>query len=88
MPITATEKINIRENGRVEGDITAPIVAISEGAQFRGRIDMQQQTAAEPARGTTMPPAGAARPKVAPSADEIAANPRARSARLRIAERL
>lgn len=41
--ITATDKVNIRENGSVEGDINAPTVAISEGAQFRGSIDMQSQ---------------------------------------------
>lgn len=39
--ITASEKINIRENGTVEGDIVAPTIAISEGAQFRGSIDMK-----------------------------------------------
>jgi cytoskeletal protein CcmA (bactofilin family) len=41
--IMATEKINIRENGSVDGDITAPKIAITEGAQFRGSIDMQRQ---------------------------------------------
>ena len=41
--ITATDKVNIRENGSVEGDIIAPTVAISEGAQFRGSIDMQSK---------------------------------------------
>ncbi len=40
--ITATEKIEIRENGSVEGDIAAPRVGIAEGAQFRGSIDMQR----------------------------------------------
>ena len=40
--IAATDKINIRENGSVDGDLTAPRVAISEGAHFRGSIDMQQ----------------------------------------------
>ena len=39
--ITASEKINIRENGTVEGDIVAPTIAISEGGQFRGSIDMK-----------------------------------------------
>ena len=43
--ITASEKINIRENGTVEGDIVAPTIAISEGAQFRGSIDMQAHKA-------------------------------------------
>ena len=40
--ITGTEKIEIRENGSVDGDISAPRVAIAEGAHFRGSIDMQQ----------------------------------------------
>lgn len=46
--ITAMEKVNIRENGSVDGDVTAPRVAISEGAHFRGSIDMQRQGAAAP----------------------------------------
>ena len=40
--VTATEKVDIRENGSVDGDISAPRVAISEGAHFRGSIDMQR----------------------------------------------
>ena len=40
--VTATEKVDIRDNGAVDGDIAAPRVAISEGAHFRGSIDMQK----------------------------------------------
>lgn len=40
--ITASEKVDIRENGSVEGDIVAPRVAIAEGAHFRGSVDMQR----------------------------------------------
>ena len=40
--IEATEKVAIRSEGTVEGDIKAPRVAIAEGAKFRGGIDMQQ----------------------------------------------
>ncbi len=40
--ITATDKVTIRENGSVHGDITAPLVAIAEGAHLRGSIDMQR----------------------------------------------
>jgi cytoskeletal protein CcmA (bactofilin family) len=55
--ITATEKVDIRENGAVDGDITAPRVAIAEGAHFRGSVDMankgkpagQSQSQAKPA---------------------------------------
>ena len=38
--VTASEKVDIRENGSVEGDITSPRVAIAEGAHFRGSVDM------------------------------------------------
>ena len=38
--VCASEKVDIRENGSVEGDITSPRVAIAEGAHFRGSVDM------------------------------------------------
>ena len=44
--ITATDTVSIQENGSVDGDITAPRVAIGEGAHFRGSIDMQQPSTA------------------------------------------
>ena len=40
--LTASEKVDIREHGSVEGDIVAPRVAIADGAYFRGSIDMQR----------------------------------------------
>ena len=40
--VTASEKVEIRDNGSVDGDIAAPRVAIAEGAHFRGSIDMQR----------------------------------------------
>jgi cytoskeletal protein CcmA (bactofilin family) len=40
--ITASEKVDIRDNGSVDGDIASPKVAIAEGAHFRGAIDMQR----------------------------------------------
>jgi cytoskeletal protein CcmA (bactofilin family) len=49
--VTATEKVDIRDNGSVDGDITAPRVAIAEGAHFRGSIDMQRQGAGKPGEG-------------------------------------
>jgi len=59
--ITATEKVNIRENGSVDGDITAPRVAIAEGAHFRGSIDMQRSGQA------AAPKAPEARPESKPA---------------------
>lgn len=49
--VTASEKVDIRDNGSVDGDVTSPRVAIAEGAHFRGAIDMQRagQTHAKPA---------------------------------------
>lgn len=37
--VTATERIEIRETGSVEGDITAPRLTVRDGAVLRGRID-------------------------------------------------
>lgn len=41
--ITATERIDIRDNGSVDGDLSSPRIAIADGAHFRGSIDMQRQ---------------------------------------------
>jgi cytoskeletal protein CcmA (bactofilin family) len=41
--LTATEKVDIRESGSVEGDIVAPRVAIADGSHFRGSVDMQRK---------------------------------------------
>ena len=49
--VTATEKVDIRDNGSVDGDIAAPRVAIAEGAHFRGSIDMQRTGAKGEKRG-------------------------------------
>src|SRR5687767_1669627 len=69
--VTASEKVDIRDNGSVDGDIAAPRVAIAEGAHFRGSIDMQKAGAAgKPAEKTDVKPATA--PAAAAAA---AANP-------------
>jgi cytoskeletal protein CcmA (bactofilin family) len=43
--VTANEKVEIRDNGSVDGDIVSPRVAIAEGAHFRGSVDMQRGNA-------------------------------------------
>jgi cytoskeletal protein CcmA (bactofilin family) len=64
--ITATEKVDIRDNGSVDGDLVAPRVAIAEGAHFRGSIDMQRQgQAAGAAKGEARE---SAKPAAAPAA--------------------
>lgn len=53
--VTASDKVDIRDNGSVDGDIVSPRVAIAEGAHFRGSVDMQRKAGAAP-------PAQAAKP--------------------------
>jgi cytoskeletal protein CcmA (bactofilin family) len=49
--LTASDKVDIRDNGSVDGDIISPRVAIAEGAHFRGSVDMQRKGApAQPAK--------------------------------------
>lgn len=59
--VSASEKVDIRDNGSVDGDIISPRVAIAEGAHFRGSVDMQRKPdgAAKPA-AAAQPLAGAA----------------------------
>jgi cytoskeletal protein CcmA (bactofilin family) len=59
--ITASDKVDIRDNGSVEGDLIAPRVAIAEGAHFRGSVDMQRKAApAGDSKAAAQPaPAGA-----------------------------
>ena len=42
--LVATEKVDIRMTGKVEGDIDAPKVIMAEGAQLRGKIDTLTQS--------------------------------------------
>ncbi len=46
--ITASERVDIRDAGSVDGDLSAPRIAIADGAHFRGSIDMQRQGAKSP----------------------------------------
>ena len=58
--VTATEKVDIRDNGSVDGDIVSPRVAIAEGAHFRGSVDMQRKpTPAQPQPKHPQPPQAA-----------------------------
>jgi cytoskeletal protein CcmA (bactofilin family) len=66
--VTASEKVDIRDNGSVDGDIISPRVAIAEGAHFRGSVDMQRKAGA-----TDAPKAAAAEvPKAAATAHQPA----------------
>jgi cytoskeletal protein CcmA (bactofilin family) len=73
--VTATDKVDIRDNGSVDGDIVSPRVAIAEGAHFRGSVDMQRKAGApEPKTPAQAKPAAAA--AAAPQAQPAAAGQR------------
>jgi cytoskeletal protein CcmA (bactofilin family) len=58
--VTASEKVDIRDNGSVEGDIVSPRIAIAEGAHFKGSVDMQRKGAPpQQVKPVVQPPAGA-----------------------------
>ena len=64
--VTASDKVDIRDNGSVDGDIVSPRVAIAEGAHFRGSVDMQRKGGAAPqpqAAKPATPQAAAASPQ-------------------------
>jgi cytoskeletal protein CcmA (bactofilin family) len=78
--VTASEKVDLRDNGSVDGDIASPRVAIAEGAHFRGSIDMQRAgTGAGKPEGKHATPA-AAQPAAAP-ASTAASQPAAAGSR-------
>jgi cytoskeletal protein CcmA (bactofilin family) len=64
--VTATEKVDIRDGGSVDGDIISPRVAIAEGAHFRGTVDMQRKAVPGQQAQQTVKPAAAAATTSAP----------------------
>lgn len=62
--VTASEKVDIRDNGSVDGDIISPRVAIAEGAHFRGSVDMQRKG------GQPQPQAKVGQPQSQPQAQQ------------------
>jgi|SRR6476469_3371371 len=63
--VTASEKVDIRDNGSVDGDIISPRVAIAEGAHFRGSVDMQRKGEASKPAAAEAPKAAAQQPAAA-----------------------
>ena len=58
--VSAKDKVEVAATGSVQGDINAPRVSIIDGAQFRGKIDMERgagQSAAKEAavKATAIP---------------------------------
>ena len=61
--VTASDKVDIRDNGSVDGDIVSPRVAIAEGAHFRGSVDMQRKAGAAQPKAEVKPGTPAAAPQ-------------------------
>src|SRR3954463_197962 len=68
--VTASDKVDIRDNGSVDGDIISPRVAIAEGAHFRGSVDMQRKANAAQAQTKAAQPQAAAAPAPAAAAPQ------------------
>ena len=71
--VTATEKVDIRDGGSVDGDIVSPRVAIAEGAHFRGSVDMQRKGGAQPQAQQQRPQQAQQQPQAQPNAPQAAA---------------
>jgi cytoskeletal protein CcmA (bactofilin family) len=69
--ITASEKVEIRDNGSVDGNIVSPRVAIAEGSHFRGSVDMQRK----PVAAAPQPPKADAKPVPVAAAVQNAGGP-------------
>lgn len=53
--IVATQRIEIRPTAKVSGDITAPVLAVQEGAHFEGHCSMQPEGVREDRKVTVFP---------------------------------
>jgi cytoskeletal protein CcmA (bactofilin family) len=76
--VTASDKVDIRDNGSVDGDIVSPRVAIAEGAHFRGSVDMQRKGAPQQQAKPAAAQAAAPTPVITPQAQPqpaVAARP-------------
>ena len=65
--IAASEKVEIRDGGSVEGDIVSPRVAIAEGAHFRGSVDMQRKSVQQGQASQQQRPAAPPTPPTPPA---------------------
>src|SRR5437016_10671297 len=69
--LNATEKVDIKESGSVEGDIVAPRVAIADGSHFKGSIDMQKKDHPEKAVGAFPKPEKTPKPETKPEPSPV-----------------
>lgn len=66
--VTASEKVDIRPGASVAGDVASPRVAIAEGAEFQGSVDMQRGAKRTPQSNVAV--AAGVKPSLAPPSTE------------------
>lgn len=72
--VEATEKVDLRKDARLLGDIKTSRIVIEDGAIFKGSIDIvKAEPKAAPAAPKPQPPAANASPAAAPSQQTLAA---------------
>lgn len=54
--VVATERAEIQQSGRIEGDVTAPKLSIQDGAQLNGKVTTGAVPAGEPTKGKAKSP--------------------------------
>jgi cytoskeletal protein CcmA (bactofilin family) len=64
--VTASDRVDIRAEGALTGDVTAARISIEDGAFFKGGIELRKSEAKAPALGT----AGSTTPEPAAPAQE------------------
>src|SRR5438128_11099206 len=69
--LNATEKVDIKDSGSVEGDLVAPRVAIADGSHFKGSIDMQKKDHPEKAVGAFPKPETTPKPETKPEPSPV-----------------
>ena len=76
-----SERVAIRKNAQVRGNVTSPRVSLEDGAKFKGAIEMDPQAVQSAAARNAPKPASAAAPAPRPAAaPQMAPNPSASSA--------
>jgi cytoskeletal protein CcmA (bactofilin family) len=66
--VEASDKIDIRKDAKLVGDIKTARIVIEDGAYFKGSIDIARPEIAKPAAAPQPKPAAAATPGASPAA--------------------
>ncbi|MBV8552947.1 MAG: polymer-forming cytoskeletal protein [Acidobacteriaceae bacterium] len=71
--VDATDKIDLKKEAKLVGDIKTSRIVIEDGAYFKGSIDISKSSAAKPPAAPPQPVQAAPQPSAAPAASPAAA---------------